>query len=152
MTERTLNTAKYFGILDKVISFEKELNEIEYLEMENDSISLDGWWDDIRHVIIVPRYTIPVADTHYFRKLSALKNSIVDLSGRHGLHRTPDSIENYGNHLYIVLKCDTSWWANRHERPTWYGISADGGETWTRQLLTTEEMHKELDAGHIVMP
>jgi len=34
----------------------------------------------------------------------------------------------------------------------WYNISADGGETWTTQYLTTDEAENERKAGYIVEP
>lgn len=34
-------------------------------------------------------------------------------------------------------------------RQNWYLISADGGETWTEQLLTPDEVMTELDMGHL---
>lgn len=109
MREREMETARRFGILDKVQAFEKALNEVEYVIMDDMSFDLSGWWSNIRYVIIVPRYTIPASDEHYYDKHRALVANIIDKAAQHGLKRTQDRIEDYGAHYYIVFKCDDSW-------------------------------------------
>ena len=50
-----------------------------------------------------------VAYRDYFRDLCALQQGVIDTAARHGLTRTPDAIENYGEHLYFVFHHDSTW-------------------------------------------
>ena len=34
---------------------------------------------------------------------------MIDTAARHGLTRTPDTIQNYGEHLYFVFHHDSTW-------------------------------------------
>ncbi len=96
-------TAEHFGILPQVEKLTRELLRIDGVaEIEYD---LDGFWSDIQHVIILAKYDIPVADPAYYAKRRTMLNSILDVCAQNGLRRTGDTIEDYGEHYYIVMRC-----------------------------------------------
>lgn len=60
-------------------------------------------------VIFLVKFEIPVANRNYYRDLRDLRQGVIDTAARHGLTRTPDAIENYGEHLYFVFHHDKTW-------------------------------------------
>ena len=120
MRDRDRQTAEHFGILSKVESFEKELLGIDGIVSDTlgDGIDFDlsCWLSDMRYVIIVPRYSIDVRldVDDYFKRRKTLVQTILDTASRFGLSRTEDRIEDYGEHFYIVLRCDVTW-PNPHD-------------------------------------
>lgn len=101
LREREQTTAEHFGIAEKIVKLKYDLLAIDgVIDVEFD---LDGFWSDIHQVIFLPKYLIPL-DGYYTARRKMLQN-ILDCAGRHGLTRTGDQIEDYGNHLYIVMDC-----------------------------------------------
>lgn len=112
MNAKTRQTAERFGILDKMESLENELLKIPGVSPDSlhDGIDfdLDGWYDDIPYVILVPGYDIPL-DENYFDKRSDMLTRILRACAAADLHRTADPIEDYGAHYYIVTRCGERW-------------------------------------------
>lgn len=109
MDKRTIETAQQFGILNKLQQFEKDLLKIEGIsDVEYD---IDGFWDDINYVILVPRYSIPaeLPIDDYFAKRKQQLNEIFNCCLKHDLKPTGDRVEDYGEHWYIVRKCGITW-------------------------------------------
>ena len=104
LKEREQKTADYFGITDKVENFKSDLLKIPgVVDVEFD---LDEFYDNLHQLIFLPKYDIDVAATDYFNRLRQLLHSVLEVAKNHGLSRTGDDIENYGEHFYIVCRCD----------------------------------------------
>ena len=107
MDTRTATTAARFGISEQCAALERDLLTLPgAVEVEFD---LDGFYDNLREVIFLVKFEIPVANKNYYRDLRALRQGVIDTAARHGLTRTPDTIENYGEHLYFVFHHDKTW-------------------------------------------
>lgn len=109
MDERTLKTAEQFNILNKLQEFEKDLLKIE--GVSDIQFDVDGFYDDIYYVILIPKYSIPVElpVNDYFAARREQLNEIFKCCLQHGLKPTEDRVEDYGEHWYIVRKCDATW-------------------------------------------
>lgn len=107
MRERDLEIAKNFGVLERVQEFEKKLLEIDHVvDVEFD---LDCFLSDIRQVIFLPKYDIPVSLPDYYEVRRAMLQQVIDVANSFGLKPSGDRIEDYGEHFYIVRSCDNSW-------------------------------------------
>ena len=107
MHERDLETAKHFGISERMEDLEKELRKIQHVV--DVDFDLNGFWSDINQVIIVPKYDIPVSLSNYYDVRQEMLKQIVAVANSFGLHNSGDRIEDYGEHLYIVRDCDSTW-------------------------------------------
>lgn len=101
LRDRQIKTAERFGILPLIEKLQAELLAID--GVEDVDFDLDGFWDNIPYVILIPRYNIPGGDD-YFRRRRVMLTKILQEAERNGLHRTNDSIEDYGVHFYIVTE------------------------------------------------
>lgn len=113
MRERDLKTAEKFGVLDRCKAFEEDLLKIKDLvpDKHDDGVCFDlsGFWSDIRHVIIVPKYDIRANRDNYWEARANLIRSVLALAKQYDLYRTSDRIEDYGEHFYFVFSCGPSW-------------------------------------------
>lgn len=107
MKKSTLETAKHFGILERVENLEKRLLDIEHVVSVD--FDLDGFWSDIHQVIILPEYDIPVNLPNYYDVRSQMLQEVLAVAREFGLGPSGDAIEDYGRHYYIVRACDASW-------------------------------------------
>lgn len=115
MNDRTAATAARFGITEQCAALERDLLDIPCaVEVEFD---LDGFYDHLQQVILLVKFDIPAANRDYFRDLAALRQGVIDTAAAHGLTRTPDTIENYGEHLYFVFHHDSTWDHPMTEQP-----------------------------------
>ncbi len=106
MNDRTAATAARFGISEQCAALQRDLLTLTgAVEVEFD---LDGFYD-LREVIFLVKFEIPVASRNYYRDFRTLCQGVIDTAARHGLTRTPDPIENYGEHLYFVFHHDSTW-------------------------------------------
>ncbi len=138
MRDREIETAKRFGVLDRIEALEKELLNIDHVvEVEFD---LDGFWSDIRQVIIVPKYDIPVSLPDYYEVRREMLTQILNVAGAFGLNRSGDRIEDYGEHFYIVRECDSSWELMRTPE-----VALDSNvKEWYVATYPTDELGPEL--------
>ena len=105
MNDRTAATAARFGISEQCAALQRDLLTLPgAVKVEFD---LDGFYDHMELVILLVKFD--VAYRNYFRDLRALRQGVIDTAARHGLTRTPDTIENYGEHLYFVFHHDSTW-------------------------------------------
>lgn len=100
LNERNRKTAEIYGILPLVEKLQANLMAIE--GVEDVDFDLDGFYDNIPYVIFLPKYNI--AGDNYFKQQMVLLNKILYEAAKIGLFRTGDSIEDYGEHFYIVTK------------------------------------------------
>lgn len=113
MNDRSTATAARFGISEQCAALQRDLLTIPgAVEVEFD---LDGFYDHLQQVILLVKFD--VAYKSYFRDLRALRQGVIDTAARHGLTRTPDTIENYGEHLYFVFHHDKTWDHPTTEQP-----------------------------------
>jgi len=110
MRDRDRRTAEKFNIIEKCEKLENELLQIEGVtEVDFD---LDGFYDNMYQVIILTKYSIPVAsDTlnKYYEVRRQLLKNVVEVAANNELTRTEDSIEDYGEHFYFVFYCSKNW-------------------------------------------
>ena len=113
MRARDSGIAERFGILERCRAFEKDLLAIENIvpDKSDDGVpfDLDGFYDDIRHVIIVPKYAIRADRDDYWEARKRLKERVIALAKKYDLHRTGDRIEDHGEHFYFVFRCGETW-------------------------------------------
>lgn len=109
MRDKEKATAERFGIYDKCLALENDLLKIEGVAFDEHHsgipFDLDGFYDDIRQVIIIPKYDIDVALEDYYSKRREMLNQIIAVCEQHGLTASGDVIEDYGEHYYIVRNC-----------------------------------------------
>lgn len=107
MRERNEKTAKRFGVYDRIKALEDALLNIDCItEVDFD---LDGFYDHIMQVILVPEYNIPGNLENYWDVRRTTMDSILAVAREFGLRPSGDVIEDYGKHWYIVRSCDSSW-------------------------------------------
>ena len=113
MRTREIEAAKKFGILGRCQAFEKDLLAIEDIvpDKSDDGVPFDlsGFYGDIRHVIIVPKYAIRADRDDYWEARKRLKRRVVALAEKYDLRRTGDAIEDHGEHFYFVFRCGSTW-------------------------------------------
>ena len=113
MRTREIEAAKKFGILERCQAFEKGLLGIEDIvpDKSDDGVpfDLDGFYDDIRYVIVVPKYAIRADRDDYWEARKRLKQRVIALAEKYDLHRTEDRIEDHGEHFYFVFRYGESW-------------------------------------------
>lgn len=103
LREREQRTADTFGITYRVEELKRDLLAVDgVVDVEFD---LDGYWSDIQQIIFLPKYSIPVHMEDYYQRRRTMIASILEVCARHGLTRSGDRIEDYGEHLYIVTNC-----------------------------------------------
>lgn len=107
MRERERQTAERFGLLERVEALERELLKVDHIKSVE--FDLDGFYSDIYQVILVPEYDIPVGSPNYYDELGKTLQEVLAVAQEFDLGSSGDSIENYGNHYYIVRNCDVSW-------------------------------------------
>ena len=100
LNEWNRRTAEKCGILPLVEKLQSDLMTIE--GVEDVDFDLDGFLDNIPYVIFLPKYNLPT-DGFYARR-KAMLCEILEIAAKNGLVRTEDSIEDYGQHLYIVTE------------------------------------------------
>lgn len=100
LNERNRKTAETYGILPLIEELQTSLMALE--GVEDVDFDLDGFWDNIPYVILLPKYKISGDD--YFKRMRALLTKILYEAESLGLFRTGDSIEDYGQHFYIVTE------------------------------------------------
>lgn len=93
-------TAVKFNILEKVEKLEAELLKID--GVKGVDFDLDGFYDNMKQVIFLTKYDIPVSDVDYFDKRKTLIKNVLTVAENNGLKRTEDAIEDYGEHFYFV--------------------------------------------------
>ena len=108
LRERDRKTAEHFGILDRIEQLRTDLMEIGgVIDVDFD---LDGFWSDIHQVIFLTEYLLPLDD--YYTARNKMVRNILECAQSHGLSRTGDRIEDYGEHLYFVTACP---WIKRYQ-------------------------------------
>lgn len=93
--------AEKAGILPKIEKLHGDLLRIP--GVPDIDYDLRGYLDDIREVIILPRYEIDTG-AEYWKEKARIICDIFDTWDANGLRRTGDRIEDDGNCYYIVLK------------------------------------------------
>ena len=104
LRERDRKTAEQFGLTERLEKLEAELLSIE--GVEDVEFDLDGFWSDIHQVILLPKYRIiGTWDEGYFQRRRKMLEGILAILRANDLARTEDTIEDYGEHFYIVTSC-----------------------------------------------
>ena len=104
LREKEQRTAGAFGITYRVEELKRDLLAVPgVVDVEFD---LDGYWSNIPQIIFLPKYAIPVEDEDYYKKRREMLGRILQVCVKHGLTRSGDPIEDYGEYLYIVTYCE----------------------------------------------
>lgn len=107
MKQITIKTAKQFNILNRMEKLEKELLKVQGVtEVEFD---IDGFYDNIHHVIVIAKYKVYGNPNSYFANRRQIITDIQNAAFRNELKRTGDSMEDYGEHFYFVFSCGNRW-------------------------------------------
>ena len=113
MRGREISTAERFGILERCRAFEKDLLAIEDIvpDKHDDGVPFDlsGFYDDIFQVIVVPKYSVQLDRTDYWKARKNLKARVIAVAEKHDLRPAGDLIEDYGEHFYFVFRCGDAW-------------------------------------------
>lgn len=105
--KRAEKDAVRFGILDKIQALEDDLMKIHGVSDIEFDIRDYG---DLRYVILIPKYKVDTSDlAAYFIARGRQLENILDTCRAHGLYHSGDRIEDYGEHWYIVRRCDKTW-------------------------------------------
>ena len=107
MDTRNAATAARFGITEQCAALERDLLDLPGVAAVD--FDLDGFYDHMEQVILLVKFDVPVTSRNYFRDLFYLRQGIVTTAGAHGLTRTPDAVENYGEHFYFVFHHNAAW-------------------------------------------
>lgn len=105
--DRHAQTAERYGIRAQLESLETDLLKITGLvSVEFD---LDSLIDNIPYIIILAGYDIDVKRPDYFQARGSVRRSIIETCAAHDLYPTGDTIEDYGQHFYLVRRQGKSW-------------------------------------------
>lgn len=105
--DRHAKTAHRYGIVSKCENLEADLLKIPgVISVDFD---LDGFYDNMRQVIFLVKYDTATNRPDYSAARKALVTAVIDTAAAHDLTDTSDRIEDYGEHLYFVRHCGTSW-------------------------------------------
>lgn len=105
MRDREKRRAETLGFLDRLQVLEKDLLQVEHITDVH--FDIDEFFSDIPHVCVVYRYAVPMAHENYFQARRDMLHKSLEIMERHGLTRTSDTIEDHGEHYYIV--CKANW-------------------------------------------
>jgi hypothetical protein len=104
--KRAESRAAAFGIPDRMQALENALLKIEGIS--DIDFDIDNY-DELPHVILIPRYRVDPAREDYFQARREQRGQILEVCAAHDLYPTGDVIEDYGEHWYIVRRCGPSW-------------------------------------------
>ena len=105
--ERTKRIIERCHLTEKIEKLTGDLLKIPgAVQIEYD---LDGFLDAIPQVICLVKYDIPVTAENYFDLRSNLRREVISVAREHGLRKSEDTIEDYGEHFYFVFYHDESW-------------------------------------------
>ena len=105
--ERALRIAERYGLAQKVRELENAILAIDHVKSVE--FDLDGWLDNIRQVIIIFGYDVPVHSPDYFEAKRDMLQRCLQVTLAHGLLPSGDRIEDYGAHYYIVRNFGPTW-------------------------------------------
>lgn len=106
MRERTVNAARRHGILERLQRLEEALLKLKYVK--DVDFDVDNY-DEIPHVILIPRYDVPVSEPRYFSLTQNTLCNIIVTCSQFDLWPSGDVIEDMGEHWYIVRKAGITW-------------------------------------------
>ena len=109
MRERTENQASRYGLLDRLKALENDLCRLEGISDIDFDIDTYNPYDQIYHVVLIPKYFVDVRRDDYFNSRSRQLQAILDTCETHDLHPSGDRIEDMGEHWYIVRCAGKSW-------------------------------------------
>lgn len=102
MNDNTTWIAERYGITEKCASLERDLLSID--GVTSVELELNGFLDGIHQVIVLVGY-----DFHIITSKLRFAVDVFNTAYLHGLEESGDLIEDYGEHLYFVFNCGTSW-------------------------------------------
>lgn len=94
--------AERYGITPKCESLERDLLKIT--GATSVEFDLNGFLDNMHEVIVLIGY-----DFHKIKGKVRFAVEVINTAYLHGLEKSGDRIEDYGEHLYFVFNCDSSW-------------------------------------------
>lgn len=106
MHDSTKKYAERYGILGRLEALECDLLGIDGITEVDFDVSSYG---EIPYVILVPEYKIDVSLENYYTVRKEQLERIINTCATHDLHPTGDSVEDMGQHWYIVRGCGKTW-------------------------------------------
>lgn len=102
LDEKSRKAAEQFGIMPVIEALERNLLALDGIsEIEYD---LSGFWTDLPSIIFLPKRNLNLSSPDWYGCRSKLLSDVLTVMREHGLERTGDRIEDYGEHWYIVSK------------------------------------------------
>lgn len=102
MREREQRTANKFNIMETCQALENDLLKIDGVTKVD--YDLDGFYDDMKQVIILTGYDIDIRLENYYEVRGNMVDKIKETCKKYDLKRTLDKIEDYGASLYFVFE------------------------------------------------
>ena len=107
MKENTKRIMERYNLTNKIEHLTNDLLKIHHaVGVEFD---LNCFLDNIPQVIFLVKYDIPVKVEDYFKVRAKFKHDVIETAKQHGLYKSEDTIEDYGEHFYFVFYHDKSW-------------------------------------------
>jgi hypothetical protein len=104
--ERTQRIIEKHNLNKKIESLTNDLLKLPHaVEIEYD---LDCF-PELPIVIFLVKYDIPVQLKDCYKIRHRLIHNVIETADKHGLRKSEDTIEDYGEHFYFVFYCDKSW-------------------------------------------
>ena len=100
--------AEQYGITQKCESLKSDLLKIA--GATSVEFDLNGFLDNMYQVIVLVGY-----DFHKIKGTVWFAVDVLNTAYLHGLEKSDDRIEDYGEHLYFVFNCDSSWLKKSNE-------------------------------------
>ena len=100
--------AEQYGITQKCESLKRDLLKIT--GATSVEFDLNGFLDNMYQVIVLVGY-----DFHKIKGTVWFAVDVLNTACLHGLEKSDDRIEDYGEHLYFVFNCDPSWLKKSNE-------------------------------------
>ena len=130
MDIHSMKTAEKYGKLSEILQLERALLSVRHCEKVE--FDLNGFYDNMNQVIILPFYDIMVNDPQYYSKRTQFKQDIIKVCNRYRLTRTEDTIEDYGSCFYMVFQGINGAWRTPGPPdelpPSCFSVDPDTGE------------------------
>ena len=88
MREAEIETARRFGIYERIQKIESDLLGIQFVE--DVEFDLSGFYDNLNQVIVLTKYDIPVRSEAYFQNRRDLLCAVVAKAKEHGQYPQAD--------------------------------------------------------------
>lgn len=104
LDEKQRKIADKYGWADKIGRFQENLLKVQYIEDVVFDLSDLCEPRIIKYITFITKYDIPLSVDNYYKLRLNMTNEILQAINKSGFKKTQDKIEDYGEHLYFVVK------------------------------------------------